>query len=84
MMHRFLIPLTLFLAITLSGCFHKSKEDILSEAEDVRDIGELITILGEPDLKHKMNGQEEWSYKANNGKVVFVVAGNSVVEAPAE
>ncbi len=62
----------------LSGCFEDSKEEILAKTEDVSDKAALTGALGKPDDISKIGPLETWTYKASNGTVAFVIAGDTV------
>ncbi len=67
----------LFLALALAGCLD-SKQDILKKAEGVSSRAQLETVLGKPDDIAKIGPVERWTYKATNGTVTFILAGDIV------
>lgn len=75
-MTRALVVLALAL-LTLTGC-SRTKEDVLRKAENVKTRGELESRLGRPDDIAKLGPMEQWTYKASNGEVVFVIVGDTV------
>lgn len=79
MFRKILTPLlaALFLA-GLAACGDPSKEDILSKARDVKTRAELESKLGKPTNINKLGPVEQWTYKASNGEVMFVIAGDTV------
>ncbi len=68
------IVLTLFLA----GCFAPSKADLIKKAEGASTRGDLESALGEPSEVSKLGPIEKWTYKASDGAVVFLLAGDSI------
>lgn len=62
----------------LSACGDPSKEDILSKARDVKTRAELESKLGKPTNIGKLGPIEQWTYKASNGEVTFVITGDTV------
>jgi hypothetical protein len=73
---RGLVALVL-LALTLVGC-SRTKEDVLRKAEGVKTRAELESRVGRPDDISKLGPIEQWTYKASNGEVVFVIVGDTV------
>jgi hypothetical protein len=59
------------------GC-SRTKEDVLRKAEGVKTRAELESKLGRPDDISKLGPIEQWTYKASNGQVVFVIVGDTV------
>ncbi len=64
--------------LAVTACGEPSKEDILERAEHVSTKAELEAALGRPDDIMKLGPIEKWTYKASNGEVVFVLAGETV------
>ena len=62
----------------LTACGDPSKEDILGKARDVKTRAELEAKLGKPSDIGKLGPIEQWTYKASNGEVVFVITGDTV------
>ena len=62
----------------LAGCFEDSKEEILAKTERVGDKAGLKDALGDPDDISKLGPLEAWTYKASNGAVAFVLAGDTL------
>jgi hypothetical protein len=60
------------------ACGGKSKHDLLSKAENVETKTELEQALGAPDQRDKMGPVEIWTYQASDGKVTFVITGETV------
>jgi hypothetical protein len=63
--------------LALAGC-SRTKEDLLRKAETVKTRSELESALGRPDDIAKLGPVEQWTYKASNGQVVFVILGDTV------
>ena len=62
----------------LAGCGPSSKEDLLAKAKDVKTRAQLEKALGKADDVSKLGPVEKWSYKAKNGRVIFVLVGDTV------
>ncbi len=75
-MVRRLLVATLALLL-LAGC-SRSKEDIVGKAREAKTRADLERTLGKPDDISKLGPVEQWTYKASNGEVVFVVVGDTV------
>ena len=68
------------LALTLlSACGERTKEDIIEKARGVSTRAELEKALGKPGDIGKLGPVEQWTYRARNGEVVFVIVGDSVM-----
>jgi hypothetical protein len=65
-------------AVLLAGCGPPSKEDIVAKARDAKTRGALEQALGKPDDIGKLGPVEKWTYKAKNGKVTFILMGDTV------
>lgn len=69
--------LLLLLALAF-GCGSKSKHDLLSKVEQVKTRAELEQALGAPDERDKMGPVEIWTYEASDGRVTFLITGDTV------
>ncbi|MEQ8357229.1 MAG: hypothetical protein RH942_16970 [Kiloniellaceae bacterium] len=68
-----------FLGLLLvAACFAPSKADLIKKAKGVSSRGELEAALGEPSDVSKLGPIEKWTYKASDGAVIFVLAGDTV------
>lgn len=56
----------------------QTKHDLLKKTELVTTKAELEQILGAPDDRNKLGPIESWTYQASDGKVTFLIAGNTV------
>ena len=74
----------LLLAFVLAGCGPSTKEDIVLKAKDAKTRSALEKALGKPDDISKLGPVEKWTYKAKNGKVTFVLVGDTVTIKAAE
>jgi hypothetical protein len=70
--------LVLAAALVLAACGDPTKEDLLAKAEGVQDKATLRARLGAPQDIAKLGPLETWTYRASNGEVVFVIAGDHV------
>jgi hypothetical protein len=61
----------------LVGC-SRSKEDLIQKSRGVGTRAELERALGKPSDIGKLGPVEQWTYKASNGTVVFVIVGDKV------
>jgi hypothetical protein len=61
----------------LVGC-SRSKEDLVQKARGVGTRAELERALGKPSDISKLGPVEQWTYKASNGTVVFLIVGDKV------
>jgi hypothetical protein len=78
---RTAIPTALVLGIALAlvtSCGGTTKEDIVTKAKNVSTKAELEKTLGKPSDIAKLGPLEKWTYKASNGKVVFIIVGDKV------
>ena len=66
------------LALVLAACGDPTKEDILKRAEGADTKALLERAIGRPNDIKKMGPLETWTYKAANGAVTFVIAGDRV------
>lgn len=64
--------------LLLAACFAPSKADLLKKAKGASTRDELEAALGEPSDVSKLGPIEKWTYKASDGSVVFVLAGDTV------
>ncbi len=67
--------LVLLLVISCGG---RTKEDILGKARNVSTRAELEKALGKPNDISKLGPLEQWTYKASNGEVRFIIVGETV------
>ena len=78
LLRRLLVPaVALGLALPLAAC-EPSKEDLLTKAEAVATKAQLRDALGQPDDIQKLGPIETWTYRAKNGEVTFLIAGDVV------
>lgn len=61
----------------LVGC-SRSKEDLIQKSRGVGTRVELERALGQPSDISKLGPVEQWTYKASNGDVVFLIVGDKV------
>jgi len=59
------------------GC-SRSKEDLIQKSRGVGTRAELERALGRPSDISKLGPVEQWTYKASNGSVVFLIVGDKV------
>jgi len=59
------------------GC-SRSKEDLIQKSRGVGTRAELERALGTPSDISKLGPVEQWTYKASNGSVVFLIVGDKV------
>jgi hypothetical protein len=64
-------------ASLLPGC-SRTKEDLLDKARAVTTRAELERALGKPSEVDKLGPVEHWTYEASNGRVVFLILGDTV------
>jgi hypothetical protein len=67
----------LLAAVLVGGC-SRSKEDLVAKARDVSTRAELERALGKPSDISKLGPVEQWTYKASNGSVVFLIVGDKI------
>lgn len=70
--------LVLAAALALAACGEPTKEELLAKSEGVQDKATLRQKLGEPQDIAKLGPLETWTYRAKNGEVVFVIAGDHI------
>lgn len=66
------------LLLLLAGCFAPSKADIIKKAQGATTRADLESALGEPSEVSKIGPIEKWTYKAADGAVIFLLAGDSI------
>ena len=66
------------LAIVLVACGPPSKSDIVSKAKDAKTRADLERVLGKADDVSKLGPIEKCTYKAKDGRVVFILVGDTV------
>jgi hypothetical protein len=78
-MTRAWAPLLVWVLVAglLAGC-SQSKEDLVLKARGVSTRAELERALGKPSDISKLGPVEQWTYKASNGTVVFLIVGDKV------
>ena len=59
------------------GC-SRSKEDLVEKSRNVSTRAQLEQALGKPSDISKVSPVEQWTYKASNGTVVFLIVGDKV------
>ncbi len=83
MRHVWRIALCAGLALVLAACGRGSKHDIIQQTEHVTTRAELEKALGKPDRFESAGvgplRMETWVYRASDGEVLFVIAGDAVV-----
>jgi hypothetical protein len=62
----------------LVACGSPTKEDLIARSRDVSTRADLEKALGQPSDITKVGPVEQWTYKARNGAVVFVILGDTV------
>jgi hypothetical protein len=68
----------LVLAVALAACGDPTKEEILKKSEGADTKALLEKALGRPTDIKKLGPLESWTYKAADGSVTFVIAGDQV------
>jgi hypothetical protein len=66
------------LVLALLACGSPTKEDLVRKTRDVSTRAELEKALGQPTDITKLGPVEQWTYKARNGQVVFIIVGETV------
>ena len=66
------------LAVPLMGGCSRSKEDLVEKSRSASTRAELEAALGKPSDIAKLGPVEQWTYKASNGAVVFLIVGDKV------
>ena len=77
-MHRSLCLVLLLLVSSALAACGQSKYDILEKAESAETKQELKEALGSPDDVSKLGPLETWTYDASDGRVEFLITGDSV------
>lgn len=70
--------LSALMLMTLVACSDPTKEDLLAKSKGISTRADLEKTLGKPDDISKFGPIEQWTYKASNGSVMFVLTGDSV------
>lgn len=68
----------LFAATLLVACGDPDKTEIIEKSRGVETSAALRDKLGDPDSIDKLGPIEKWTYKASDGSVVFMIAGDRV------
>lgn len=66
------------LLLGAAGCGPPTKHDLLEKAEGAENREQLEAALGPPDDRSKLGPIETWKYRARDGEVTFVIAGDRV------
>jgi len=66
------------LAVMLAGCGDPTKEEILKKSEGADTKALLEKALGRPTDIKKIGPLESWTYRAADGSVTFMIAGDQV------
>ena len=66
------------LAVALMGGCSRTKEDLVEKSRRASTRAELERALGRPSDIAKLGPVEQWTYKASNGTVVFLIVGDKV------
>jgi hypothetical protein len=66
------------IVLLVAACGSPTKEDLIQRARDVTTRAELEKALGQPTDIVKLGPLEQWTYKARNGQVVFIIVGDTV------
>lgn len=64
--------------LAAAGCGPPTKHELLSKAEGAETKTALEAALGAPDDRTKLGPVETWTYRAKDGEVTFVIAGDRV------
>ena len=67
-----------FVCLLALACARETKHDLLKKTERVTTKAELEQMLGPPDDRNKLGPIETWTYEASDGKVTFLIAGDTV------
>lgn len=62
----------------VAGCGGRTKEEIIERTREISTRAELERTLGRPDDIAKLGPVEQWTYRASNGEVVFIIVGDAV------
>jgi hypothetical protein len=72
------VALTCMLATWLVVGCSRTKENLVQKARGVSTRTELEEALGKPSDIAKLGPVEQWTYRASNGTVVFLIVGDKV------
>jgi len=75
---KFHAALSVVAILLLAACGEPTTADILKKAEKIETKSELERALGKPAEISKLGPIETWTYKASNGTVSFLIAGDKV------
>lgn len=67
----------------LVGCGDPTVADIVQKSEKIGSKAELEKVLGRPHEISKVGPVETWTYKARDGQVSFLIAGDRVTMSAA-
>ena len=68
----------LFAATLLVACGDPDKTEIIEKSRNAKTGAELRDKLGDPDSIDKFGPIEKWTYKASDGSVVYMIAGDKI------
>jgi hypothetical protein len=66
------------LVVALLAACGRTKEDLVQMSRAAGTRAELERALGKPSDISKLGPVEQWTYKASNGTVVFLIVGDKV------
>jgi hypothetical protein len=66
------------LVVAMLAACGRTKEDLVQMSRGVGTRAELERALGKPSDISKLGPVEQWTYKASNGTVVFLIVGDKV------
>ena len=66
------------LLLGAAGCGPPTKHELLEKAKGAETREQLEMALGAPDDRSKLGPIETWKYRARDGEVTFVIAGDTV------
>ncbi len=72
------LAMAAFMGVAVAACGDPTKEDILKWSEGADTKERLERAIGRPTDIKKLGPLERWTYKAANGSVTFVLAGDQV------
>jgi hypothetical protein len=71
------------LGLVLAACGRRTKHDLVGKADGANTRAELERALGKPDRFESAGvgplRMETWVYRAADGEVLFVIAGDTIV-----
>jgi hypothetical protein len=71
------------LGLVLAACGRGTKHDVVRKADGANSRAELEKVLGKPDGFESAGvgplRMETWVYRASDGEVLFVIAGDTIV-----